>query len=77
MEAHSIRPLKMPTKYSGPIKLTMKSKLPKQIAEELAMREAVLEVVYFPPAQTEVKSESRIKLKFTDELKILIFYTAT
>ena len=43
MEAHNIKPLKMPSKYSRPIKLDdiEHPKLPKQIAEELAKRNDV------------------------------------
>ena len=57
MEAHNIKPLKMPPKYSRPIKLDgiEDPKLPRQIAEELTERNDMLEVVYFPPAQTKVK----------------------
>ena len=71
MEAHNIKPLKMPPKYSRPIKLDgiEDPKLPR--------RNDVLEVVYFPPAQTKVKGEYRIKLKSSDEFNIFIFYTAT
>ena len=59
MEAHNIKPLKLPPKYSRPIKLDgiKDPKLPRQIAEELAERSDVLEVAYFPPAQTKVKGE--------------------
>ena len=55
----------MPSLYSRPIKLDgiEDPKLPRQIAEELTKRKDVLEVVYFPPAQTKVKGEYRIKLK--------------
>ena len=65
MEARNIKPRKMPPKYSGPIKLDgiQVPKLPRQIAEELAKRNDVLEVVYFPPEQTKVKGEYQIKLK--------------
>ena len=72
MEAHNIKPLKMPPKYSRPIKLDgiEDPKVPRQIAEELAKRNDVLEVVYFPPAQTKVKGEYRIKLKSSDEFHI-------
>ena len=79
MEARNIKPLKMPPKYSRPIKLggIQDPKLPKQIAEELTKRNDVLEVVYFPPAQTNVKGEYRIKRKSSDEFNIFIFYTAT
>ena len=52
-------------------------KVPRQIAEKLAKRNDVLEVVYFPPAQTKVKGEYRIKLKSSDEFNIFVFYTAT
>ena len=74
-----IKPLKMPPKYSRPIKLDgiEDPNVPRQIAEELAKRNDVLEVVYFPPAQTKVKSEYRIKLKSSDEFNIFMFYTAT
>ena len=56
-EAHNIKPLKMPPKYSRSIKLdgVEDPKSPRQIAEELTKRNDVLEVVYFPPAQTNVK----------------------
>ena len=79
MEARNIKPLKMPPKYSRPIKLDgiEDPKVPRQIAEELAKRNDVLEVVYFPPAQTKVKGEYRIKHKSSDECNIFIFYTAT
>ena len=75
MEAHNIKPLKLPPKYSRPIKLDgiKDPKLPRQIAE----RNDVLEVVYFPPAQTKVKGQYRIKLESSDEFNIFIFYTAT
>ena len=75
----NIKPLKMPPKYSCPIKLDgiQDAKLPKQIAEELTKRNDVLEVVYFPPAETKVKGEYRIKLKSSDEFNIFIFYNAT
>ena len=78
MEAHNIKPLKLPPKYSRPIKLDgiKDPKLPRQIAEELAERSDVLEVAYFPPAQTKVKGEYRIKLKSSNEFNIFIFYTA-
>ena len=76
MEAHNIKPLKLPPKYSRPIKLDgiKDPKLPRQIAEELAERNDVLEVAYFPPAQTKVKGEYRIKLKSSDEFNIFILY---
>ena len=47
MEAHNIKPLKMPPKYSRPIKLDgiEDPTVPRQIAEELAKRNDVLEVV--------------------------------
>ena len=79
MEVHNIKPLKLPPKYSCPIKLDSINdpKLPRPIAEELAERNDVLEVAYFPPAQTKVKGEYRIKLKTSDEYNIFIFYTAT
>ena len=80
MEAHKIkRLLKMPPKYSRPIKLDgiENPKLSRELAEELSTRTDVLEVVYFPPVQTKVKGEYRIKLKSTDEFNIFIFYTAT
>ena len=79
MEAHIIKPLKLPPKYSCPIKLDgiKDPKLPRQIAEELAERNDVLEAAYFPPAQTKVKGEYRIKLESSDEFNIFIFYTAT
>ena len=79
MEAHNIKPLKMPPKYSRPIKVDSieDPKLPRQIAEELAKRNDVLEVAYFLPAQTKVKGEYRTKLRFSDEFNIFIFYTAT
>ena len=69
----------MPPKYSRPIRLDgiQDPKLPKQIAEELTKRNDVLEVVYFPPAQTKVKGEYRIKLKSSDLFNDFIFYTAT
>ena len=76
MEAHNIKPLKMPPKYSRPIKLDGIED-PRQIKDELTKRNDVLEVVYFPPAQTKVKGEYRIKLKSSDEFIIFIFYTAT
>ena len=78
IEAHNIKPLKLPPKYSRPIKLDgiKDPKLPRQIAEELAERSDVLEVAYFPPAQTKVKGEYRIKLKSSDEFNIFIFYAA-
>ena len=69
----------MPPKYSCPIKLDgiEDPKVPRQIAEELAKRNDVLEVAYFPPAQTKVKGEYRRKLKSSDEINNFIFYTAT
>ena len=71
--------MELPPKNSLPIKLDgiKDTKVPKQIAEELTKRNDVLEVVYFPPAQTKVKDEYRIKLKSSDEFNIFIFYTAT
>ena len=79
MEAHNIKPLKLPPKDSRPIKLDgiKDPKLPRQIAEELTERNDVLDVAYFPPAQTKIKGEYRIKLKSSDEFNIFIFYTAT
>ena len=79
MESHNIKPLKMPPKYSRHTKLDgiEDPKLPRQIAEELTKPNDVLEVVYFPPAQTKVKGEYQIKLKSSDEFNIFIFYTAT
>ena len=79
MEAHYIKPLKMRPKFSRPIKLDgiEDPKLPRQVAEELTKRNDVLEVVYFPPAQTKLKGEYRIKLKSSDEFNIFIFYTST
>ena len=43
MESHNIKPLKMPPKYSRPIKLDgiEDPKLPRQIAEELTKRNYV------------------------------------
>ena len=75
MESHNIKPLKMPPKYSRPIKLDAieDPKVPRQIAEEMAKRNDVLEVVYFPPAQTKVKGKYRIKLKSSDEFNIFYF----
>ena len=65
----------MPPKYSRPIKLDgiEDLKLPRQIAEELAKRNDVLEVVYFPPAQAKIKGQYRIKLKSSDEFNIFMF----
>ena len=79
MEARIIKPHKILPKYSRPIKLDgiQDPKIPKQIAEELTKRNDVLEVVYFPPAETKVKGEYRIKPKSSDEFNIFIFYTAT
>ena len=59
-EAHNIKPLKMPPKYSRPIKLdgTDDPILPRQIAEELTKRNDVLEVV----ASTN-KSQGRVPNK--------------
>ena len=69
----------MPPKCSRPIKFDgiEDPKVPRQIAGEMGKRNDVPEVVYFPPAQTKVKSEYRIKLKSSDEFDIFIFYTAT
>ena len=69
----------MPPNYSRPIKLDGidDPRVPKQIAEELAKRNDVSEVVYFPPARTKVKGEYRIKLNSSDEVNNFIFYTAT
>ena len=79
MEVHNIKPLKMPPKYSRSIKFDgiENPKVPRQIPLALGKRNDVLEVVYFPPAQTKVKGEYRIKLKSKDEFNIFIFYTAT
>ena len=62
MEAHNIKPLKMPPKYSRPIKLDSieDPKLPRQFAEKLVKRNDVLEVVYFSPAQTNVPNKSQV-----------------
>ena len=78
MEAHIIKPLKLPPLYSRPIKLdgNQDPKLPRQIAEELAKCNDVLKVVYSPLAQTKVKGEYRIKLKSGDDINIFVFYTA-
>ena len=56
---HIIKSLKLPPKYSRPIKLdgNQVPKLPRQIAEKLAKRNDVLEVVYFSLAQTKVKKK--------------------
>ena len=75
METHNIKPLKMPPKYSRPIKLG-DIEDPRQNAKELAKRNDVLEVVYCPPAQTNVKGKYRIKLESGEKLNIFIFYTA-
>ena len=48
-------------------------KLPKQIAEEMAKRNDVLEVVYFPPAPAKVKGEYRIKLSIVMNLTCSYF----
>ena len=79
MEAHNIKPLKMPPKFSRPIKRDgfKDPKLPKHFEEELAERNDVLEVVYFPQAQTNVKGKYRIKLNACDEFTTFIFLTAT
>ena len=63
MEAQYVKPLKMPPKYFHPIKPDgiRDPKLPKQIAEQLAKRSDMFGVVYFPPAQTNVKSKYRIQ----------------
>ena len=65
MEAHFIKPLKRPPKYSRPIILDgiEDPKLPKQIAEELTKR-------------NDFKGEFRIKLKSSDEYSIFIIYNA-
>ena len=77
-EAHNIKPLKMPPECSRPIKLDgiEDPTLPRQIAEELAKPNDVLEVIYFPPAQAKVKGKYRIKLKSSDEFNYFIFFTA-
>ena len=79
MEAHNIKPLKLPPAYSRPIELDgiKDPKLLRQIAQGLAERNDVLEVAYFPPAQTEVKGEYGIKFKSIDDFNTFIFYTAT
>ena len=78
-EAHNIKPLKMPPKCSRPIKLDSieDPKLSRQVAEELAKRNKVLEVVYFTRAQTKVQGEYRKKLKYSDEFNIFIFIIDT
>ena len=75
---HIIKPLKLPPKYSRPYKLdgNQVPKLPRQIAEEFAKCNDVLEVVYSPLAQTKVRGEYRIKLKSGDDINIFVFYTA-
>ena len=76
MEAHNIKLLKIPPKYTRPIKLDgiEDPKLPKQTAEELAKRNDVLENVYFSSAQTKAKNEYRMKLKSNKEFDILYCY---
>ena len=76
MEAHNIKLLKIPPKYTRPIKLDdiEDPKLPKQTAEELAKRNDVLENVYFSSAQTKAKNEYRMKLKSNKEFDNLYCY---
>ena len=48
MEAHNIKPLKIPPKYFRPIKLDRikDPKLPKQRSEELAERNGVYQLIF-------------------------------
>ena len=64
----------MPPKNSRPIKLDgiEDPKVPRQIAEELAKRNDVLEVVYFPPAQQ--KSRASTELDSSPVMSLTFFY---
>lgn len=77
MKANNIKPIKIPQGFSEEVKLDgiNDPKLPKEIAQDLADRDDVLEVCqYLRPRQKS--REYRIKLKSSDAYNICIFYTA-
>ena len=62
MNAKNIKPLKLPQRFSNVEKLEgiNDPKLPKQISQELAGREDVLEIQYYQFAGNDEKGEYRV-----------------
>ena len=77
MKAKNIKPIKLPKRQHKIIKLDGidDPRLPKQIAQELAGRNDVREIVYHIYGDDETKREYQVNLNSSDGFYTCLFYT--